>query len=267
MQKKVVHIAAEKLESGKYDIRADVNDDGIAALAASIGRVGVLVPLLVSSEGDKFIVVAGHRRLCAARMAGLSELPCIAVPAEDDRNKELSLAENIFRKNLSPMEEAAAIKDWLDIGRSGIPFIAEAMKRTPDWVKSRLDLLDWPDELQAAIHQGIISVSSARNLAQITDDAYRGSLVIMAIENGATARTTAAWFQAWQAARPLAEAATVEPVPGRPVTAPVVPFSPCTCCETQIQSDKMPFMPICMDCLGDVKELGRQLRLARQASS
>lgn len=260
MQKKVVYLAAEKLESTKFDIRADINDEGIAALGASIGRVGVLVPLLVSSEGDKFHVVAGHRRLHAARLAGLHELPCIVGRAVDATNRECSIAENLFRKDLSPMEEAAAIKDWLDTGSVEISYIAEAMKRTEEWAKSRLDLLDWPEELQAAIHQGIISVSAARNLAQITDDAYRGSLVIMAVENGATARTTAAWLQAWQAARPLTEAATVEPVPGRPVTAPVVPFSPCTVCETQIQSDKMPFMPICMNCLEAVKELGRQLR-------
>lgn len=267
MQKKVVYIAVEKLGSMKYDIRADVNDEGIAALAASIGRVGVLVPLLVVREGSGFHVVAGHRRLCAARMAGVQELPCIEVKADVAQNIEHSIAENIFRKDLSAMEEASAIKDWLDTGTVEISYIAEAMKRTPDWVKSRMDLLQWPDELQAAIHQGIISVSSARNLAQITDDAYRGSLVIMAIENGATARTTAAWLQAWRAARPLLEVATVEPVPGRPVAASVVPFSPCTCCEAQIQTDKMPFMPICMDCLGDVQELGRQLRVARQAST
>lgn len=260
MQKKVVYIPEEKLESERYDIRAAPHDESIAALAVSIGRVGVLVPLLVSSEGDKFHVVAGHRRLHAARLAGLRELPCIEVKADVAKNREYSIAENVFRKDLSPMEEASAIKDWLDTGTVEISYIAEAMKRTPDWVKARLDLLYWPSELQTAIHAGIISVSSARNLAQITDDAYRGTLVIMAVENGATARTTAAWLQAWQAARPLAEAAATEPVPGRPVTAPVVPFSPCTCCEAQIQTDKMPFMPICMDCLSAVQELGRRLR-------
>lgn len=260
MTKKVVYIAEEKIEVGVHDIRADLNDEGIAALGSSISRVGVLVPLLVARKGDVFVVIAGHRRLHAARLAGLHELPCIEVKAGDTVNRECSIAENLFRKDLSPMEEAAAIKDWLATGTVELSYIAEAMRRSVAWVEGRLQLLDWPADLQAAVHDAGLSVAAARNLAQISEDAYRSRLVIMAVENGATARTTAAWLQAWRAARPLEVAASAEPVPGRSVTASVVPYSPCVVCETQLRTDSMPFMPICQDCLLTVQELGKRLR-------
>ena len=97
-------------------------EEGLRQLSASIRRVGILQPLTVRKCGEDWELVAGERRLRAAKMAGLRTVPCIVSVADEDTSALLALVENLQRRDLHYFEEAAAIADYIQktgkIGRA-----------------------------------------------------------------------------------------------------------------------------------------------------
>lgn len=252
----VQNVPLEKIKVGEYAQRVEVEDEGIVELAESIRRVGMLVPVVVCRRDDCFVLVAGHRRIAAARSAGLQDVPAVVREAEGASAKEVSFAENLFRKDLSPIELAAAIKDCLDQKTLTIDELAAGLHRSCHWVQAQIGLLAWPDEVLEAIHNGKISVTAASNLAMVHDDVYREFLVRQAVENGATARATAAWLQAWRAQAPASEAITREPVPAGERAMPAVPQAPCIVCANVFRTDELSHVPVCVHCIRTIRNLG-----------
>ncbi len=241
------------IQVGDYALRMDEPDEGIDELAASIGRLGVISPLCVVADGDKFTLVAGHRRLVAARKAGLKAVPCIVTTKSVVISKETSMAENLFRKDLSPIELAGAMKDSLDTSDMMVSTLAAGLRRTEHWVRSMIALLMWPPDVQQAVHEGWLSVAAASNLALVTDDSYRGFLLRNAQENGATARTTAAWLQAWRSLSPPEQAVQAEPAAAGDRAAPLAPQAPCICCSEVFRTDQLCHVPVCSACVTAIR--------------
>jgi len=252
----VQNVPLEKIEVGEYAQRVEVEDEGILELAESIRRVGMLVPIVVFSRGDSFVLVAGHRRIAAARSAGLSVVPAVVREAEGTKYKEISFAENLFRKDLSPIELAAAIADAYKTATLTIDQLAAGLHRSCHWVQAQISLLDWPADVLEAIHNGKLSVSAASNLAMVHDDVYREFLVRQAVENGATARATAAWLQAWRSMAPASEAITREPVAAGGTVTPAVPQAPCIVCSNVFRTDELSHVPVCVHCIRTIRDIG-----------
>lgn len=251
----VQNVPVEKIKVGEYVSRVDEEDKAIVELSASIRRVGVLVPLVVVASGEGFILVAGHRRLAACRQAGLQQVPCCVRSAAGAEAKEVSFAENLFRRDLSPIELAAAIADCLKQEIMTVPELAAGLRRSENWVRQQVAILAWPSDVLEAIHGGKISVSAASNLAQINDSVYREFLVRQAVENGATARATAAWLQAWRSMAPAAEAITREPVQAGERSTPAVPQAPCIVCSNVFRTDELSHVPICSGCIRTIRDM------------
>lgn len=252
----VQNVPLEKILVGEYAQRVEVEDEGIIELAASMRRVGMLVPVVVCRRGDSFVLVAGHRRIAAARSAGLHDVPAVVREAEGASAKEVSFAENLFRKDLSPIELAAAISDCHKRGTLTIEELAEGLHRSCHWVQAQISLLDWPDDVLGAIHKGKLSVSAASNLAMVHDDVYREFLVRQAVENGATARATAAWLQAWRSMAPAEEAITREPAAAGERVTPAVPQAPCIVCSNVFRTDELSHVPVCVHCVRTIRNIG-----------
>ena len=242
-------IEISKIDVGQHAQRLDEDDPETLELSKSIKRIGLLCPLIVRKRGERFVLVAGHRRIMAARMAGLDALSCIYVEEEPAVVAEITFAENFFRKNLSPIELAAALKDCLDNKIMSVTELAAGFHKTEHWVERMIAISDWPDDVQQAVHNKLISVSAAGNLALVTEDAYREFLVKNAVEQGATARTTAAWLQAWRAYDPPEQAITAEPVPLGSPQVPLVPQAPCLCCSQLFGVNEMSHVPVCGPCI------------------
>ena len=252
----VQNVPLEKIKVGEYAQRVEAEDERIDELAESIRRVGLLVPVVVCRRGDSFVLVAGHRRIAAARSAGLHDVPAVVREAEDASAKEVSFAENLFRKDLSPIELAAAIKDCLAAGTVTIDELAAGLHRSVHWIQQQVSLLNWPDDVLEVIHNGKISVSAAHNLSLVTDDVYRDFLLRQAVENGATARATAAWLQAWRSMAPAEEAITREPVAAGDTSAPAVPQAPCIVCANVFRTDELSHVPVCVHCIRTIRDIG-----------
>ncbi|KKM97808.1 hypothetical protein LCGC14_1164410, partial [marine sediment metagenome] len=196
--KELGQIPIAQIKVGEHAQRIDDEDPETLELAESIRRVGILNPLILLKQGEDLVLLAGHRRLVAARMAGHEVVPCFVRSTMPEVDAEIAFAENFFRKDLSPVELACALKDCLDNKIMSVTELAAGFHKTEHWVERMIAISDWPDDVQQAVHNKLISVSAAGNLALVTEDAYREFLVKNAVEQGATARTTAAWLQAWR---------------------------------------------------------------------
>lgn len=249
-------IPVEKIEVGENVLRMELEDDAIDELAESIRRVGLLNPLVVIPDGQGFRVVAGHRRLEACRRAGLRQVHCCVRTMAQEESTEISLAENLFRKDLSPVEMAAGISDTIKRAIMDVDQVAVALHRSVEWVHRMVALLDWPADVLEAIHAGWLSVSAAHNVALIEDDTYRVFLLRNAKDSGATARTTAAWLQAWRSMAPVEKAVEAPPVPGEVRTLPMVPQAPCLCCGQVFRSDQLSHVPVCAGCIQAIRSIG-----------
>lgn len=256
MQTMVIEVS--KLTGNVNILRASDVDEELSELANSISRVGLLNPLAVVAADDGFVVVAGHRRLAAIKMCGIKEVPCIIFKSDGATTAEMSLAENLFRKDLTPIETAAAVCDVIEHEIMGVEQIALAMHRSVQWVKLQQCICAWPPDVTEAVHRGCMSVSAALNLAEITNNVYRAQLISYAIENGATARTTAAWLQAWQSSKPPEAAIEAEPAAGRPAESPLTPYLPCLCCGEKLRSDALVHMPMCPRCVSSIRDAQAQ---------
>src|SRR3990170_592372 len=108
---KLFAISPDRLRPGVHQPRTDFDEENLAELAESVRAHGILQPILVRRlpNGD-FEIVAGERRWRAARLAGLAEVPVLAVEAAGERALEIAIIENVQRSDLNPMEEAAAFQ-------------------------------------------------------------------------------------------------------------------------------------------------------------
>jgi len=253
---KIIEVEISLIKVGEHEQRLDGEDEGVAELAQSMRRVGVLVPIILVGDGDNFQLVAGHRRLDAAKKAGLDKIPAIIKTADKALASEITFAENFFRKNLSPIELACALKDCLDKKTMTVSELAAGFHKTVHWVESMVAIANWPGDVQEALHMELLSVAAASNIALVTDDVYRDFLLRNAAEGGATARTTAAWLQAWRAMAPPEEAIEAEPVPGQHGAVPLTPQAPCFCCSQQFGMNQMSHVPVCGDCIKIIRAIG-----------
>ncbi len=255
----ILSIAIVKIEVGKHRQRTDSEDEEIQELAASIKRIGVIEPIIVVPKDDRFLLVAGHRRLAAAQAAGHAEIPAIIRGGNEATNAEVRFAENFFRRDLSAVEQAAAIRGCIDDKVLTIEELAKGLHRSEQWICEQAKMTTWPDEVLQAIHFKYISVAAARNLAAISDPVYRAYLLKNAVENGVTARVTAAWLQAYQLSRPPEQALAAQPLAGPVPAAAVVPESLCIFCTQMKRCDALNYMPVCGQCLADFQQARRKV--------
>jgi len=195
--------------------------------------------------------------LAAHKKLGRETVPCVEVDGEKSTVSEIAFAGNYFHKNLSSVELASSISDVLKSGTMTIEDLAAGFQKSVHWVESMIAICDWPKDVLEVLHVKGLSVSAAHNLALVTDDTYRDFLLRNAVEQGASARTTSAWLQAWRSMQPQEEAVKAEPVPGQAVALPAVPQAPCFCCAQVFAVNEMSHIPVCGGCVQILSSMGR----------
>lgn len=202
-----------KIYAGENPLRLEGENKGIVELAESISRIGLINPLVVVPENGRYSLIAGHRRFAACRRAGLKEVQIRIIEGERQEVCEIALAENLFRKDLSPVEMAVAVVALIKEGGMDREQVANICHRSTAWVQEQEEIVSWPPDVQHAIHEGRLSVSAASNLALIEDDAHRSFLLREAKKSGATARTTAVWLHDWRSSASLPASTRSESLP------------------------------------------------------
>jgi len=144
--------------------RSSFPEVGIKELAASIQEVGILQPLVVRPTAGGFELIAGERRLRAAKEAGLERVPVLIRQAGEDESIELALVENLQRENLSPLETAAAYQALMDGFGLTKERLARRLGKSRAAVTNTLRLVHLPERIQALLGNGKLSEGHARAL-------------------------------------------------------------------------------------------------------
>lgn len=169
--------------------RTDFDQAGLDSLSASILAVGLLQPVVVRAEGDRYVLVVGERRLRAAKQAGLATIPAVIRDATDDEsNLTEALVENLQREDLSALEEAAAFNQLLEDYGMTHEQVAEQVGRSRSAVTNTVRLLQLPAPIQAMLASGILSAGHARALLGSEDEAYAIHIAERAAAEGWTVR-------------------------------------------------------------------------------
>jgi len=156
-------VPLEKVTPNRQQPRASFDPEGLSELAASIRQHGVLQPIVVSRHGDGFELVAGHRRVLAARLAGRTTIPAVVRDDVGDR-LELALVENLQRTDLNAIETARAYKLLMEAYDLTQEQLAERLGKSRSSVANMLRTLTAPQALQDAVIEGKIGEGHLRAL-------------------------------------------------------------------------------------------------------
>lgn len=150
--------------------RRHFDQGSMEELAASIREQGVIQPLLARRVAGGYELVAGERRLRAARKAGLEKVPVLLKKVEDADRLEIALVENIQRENLNPIEEASAYRELLAVTGGTQETLALKVGKDRATVANSLRLLKLPEFVRKEIVEGTLSAGHARALLPIRDE-------------------------------------------------------------------------------------------------
>ena len=156
-------IPLDKVTPNRRQPRTQFDPEGLSELAASIRQHGVLQPIVVSREGDAYELVAGHRRVLAARLAGRTTIPAVVRDDVEDR-LELALVENLQRTDLNAIETARAYKLLMETYDLTQEQVAERLGKSRSAVANTLRTLSAPQPLQDAVLEGRIGEGHLRAL-------------------------------------------------------------------------------------------------------
>ena len=167
--KSVQTISISMIDPNKDQPRKVFDEEALNELASSIKIHGVLQPILVVERNGRYLIVAGERRWRASKLAGLKEIPCIVADFTNDQVKEISIIENLQRKDLTPIEEAKAIKSLIDEFGWTQDVVAERLGKSRPVISNTLRILNLEPEVIKMIEEGKISAGHARSLVVVQD--------------------------------------------------------------------------------------------------
>ncbi|MEX2280111.1 MAG: ParB/RepB/Spo0J family partition protein [Acidimicrobiia bacterium] len=183
------YLPVDEIAPNPQQPRSTFDDDGLASLAESIAEIGLLQPIVVREVDSGYVLVAGERRLRAAKRAGLSEIPSIVRTGEDQASSLVeALVENLQREDLTPLEEAAAYQQMLDEFEMTHAAIADRVGKSRSAISNSLRLLGLPAGLQVLVELGALSAGHARALLGTDDLAYAEHIGRRAADEGWSVR-------------------------------------------------------------------------------
>jgi ParB family chromosome partitioning protein len=149
--------------------RMQFDEQALEELADSIRERGVLQPILLRSDGDGYMIVAGERRWRAAQRAQLHSIPAIVREIDESTTAELALIENIQRQDLNPLEEAEGYRQLIERHGHTQEDVGRIVHKSRSHVANLLRLLDLPEFVRQSLLQGDISMGHARAIATAGD--------------------------------------------------------------------------------------------------
>lgn len=169
----VVMLSISELCPNKAQPRSEFDDNALRSLAESIRENGILQPVCVRQRGAIYEIISGERRMRAAKLVGLAEIPCIIMSADDEQSAVLALIENIQRKDLSFFEEALAIEKLISFYGLTQEEAAARLGKAQSTIANKLRLLRFSDAERRMILNSCLSERQARSLIRIDDENTR----------------------------------------------------------------------------------------------
>lgn len=198
----LANVEDERIESGERVLNIDIEDiypnplqprksfdeESINELAASMEEYGILQPIIVKKEGDKFIIIAGERRYRAAGKAGLTIIPAIVKEIGEQATGEIGLIENIQREDLNAIETAQAMKKLMDNYNLTQEALAKKLGKARSSIANSLRLLLLDIRVQQMIKENKLSAGHAKALIPVTDKEQQLKFAYEAEQTGMSVR-------------------------------------------------------------------------------
>ena len=184
----VKYVKTELVKENRLQPRTNYNDAKLEELKNSIKDKGVLQPILVREKNDGYEVIAGERRLRAARSLKMEEVPVIIKSVSDHEALVIALIENIQREELNPIEVAQAYRRLIDEFQYSQDSVAEAVRKDRSTVSNTLRILKLSQEIQKSVYDGALSFGHARALLGVESETERKRLFELTIKKGISVR-------------------------------------------------------------------------------
>ncbi len=166
----ISHISLADIETNPYQPRTEFDQVALDELADSIKVQGLIQPITVRKNGDKYQLISGERRFRASKLAGLTEIPAYIRTADNQQMLEMALIENIQRENLNAIEVALSFQQMIDECNLKAEQLGERVGKNRTTVANYLRLLKLPPAIQASIRDNRISMGHARALISVDDE-------------------------------------------------------------------------------------------------
>jgi ParB family chromosome partitioning protein len=180
----------ESIEPNPLQPRQVFDNDSMKDLVESVKEKGIITPVIVTKEGKGYRLIAGERRWRAAQKAGLTRIPVVVRETTPIDSLELTIIENIHRKDLNPIEEASAYKRWLEISNATQEILAKRVGKERSTITNILRLLTLPKPVQQNIVDGSLSMGHARVLAGIKSSSEQIRVRDLILKKGLSVRQT-----------------------------------------------------------------------------
>lgn len=191
---KIVHVGGvEEIEIGKIDNdpnqpRKNFDAGALQELAESIKVHGVIQPIIVVANGDRYTIIAGERRFRASKLAGKKTIPAIVKTYSEHERKEIALLENVQREDLNPIETARGMQELMEKYAFTQEKLSERLGKSRPVIANFLRLLTLQPEVIALVESGKLSAGHARSLVVVSDPEVQVRLAKMAVTKRVTVR-------------------------------------------------------------------------------
>ena len=239
-------------------IRLDIPAEEIDELAESIKESGLLSEIEVRRKNSRYEVTYGHRRYLACKQLGIKEVPCKEVDRSDKETKVIRAVENIQRRNLSPIEEAAAYYDLKTETGMSVSQIAKAMKKGPGRVQRYIAIMKFPSKFQRALHEGKVNLGVLEALMTCPDEGKRDYFFELAVEHGITVQIARTWVSEYrhEIERKLSDVSEgggdYNPLETTPN------YIACEICRGPTEQNKVLYLRTCPDCGKEIMAIIRK---------
>lgn len=162
-----------QINEPQHAMRSDARNEDIESLAKSIEQFGLLQPITLRKVGERYEVIAGHRRLLAHKHLGYPFIPAIVREADEADSDAMKVHENLYRADVNPVDQAAFLYEYMQRSNLTIDELAKQLNRTVPWVNSRIQILSYPPYLVEFVGEGKLSMATAEILNQIPNEVIR----------------------------------------------------------------------------------------------
>lgn len=190
MNSEIVKINIDKVIPNIYQPRKYFNEDAIEELSESIKQYGIIQPLTVRKRGDVFELVAGERRLRAAKLANLEVVPCNIVDITDSESAEIALLENLQREDLNYIEEAEAYYNLINDHKFTQDELAKKMGKKQSTISNKLRLLKLGSKVREICLKNKLTERHARALLIVPSEELQFKIVQRVIRDGLNVKKT-----------------------------------------------------------------------------
>lgn len=201
----IVYLRTDELTPNPVQPRKRFDDESLEELSGSIKSYGILNPLTVRLRCGKYELVAGERRLRAAKLAGLEEVPCILIDVNMEDASLIALVENLQRRDLDFIEEALGISQLIRMFGMSQEEAARRIGKSQSAVANKLRLLKLPSDVLESLRQNGLTERHGRALLRLPNPVAQRAALEYIVDNGLTVAATDAYIDALLSAPEEAE--------------------------------------------------------------